>query len=125
MINIPHIDLKIWNPEQRAIEIIGQLQNNKYATLNIDSEGSDCETLGLYRILDNICRTFSVDPSAITIHTCNQLEKHDQYRLIKHPPLYIDSGQKFARENKIGEKHWNSIKHFGMLLVAVVGSVYG
>jgi hypothetical protein len=116
MINIPHIDLKIWNPEQRAIEIIQQLQLHNCAELAIDGEGSDCETLGLYKILDDICQRLGYQPSGITIHTCNQLEQHPQYQIIKHPPLYIASGQQFAAQNTLPDKQWDTLKHFGIFI---------
>jgi hypothetical protein len=36
MINIPHIDLKIWNPELRAIEIAAELQKHNRAEISIE-----------------------------------------------------------------------------------------
>lgn len=116
MINIPHIDQKIWNPEQRTIEIIHSLVKTGKASINIDSEGSDCECLGLYTLLDTICQTLGYSKSAITIHTKNQLEKHSEYKIIKTAPLYIDSGQTFARQNHIPPKDWKNIKHFGIFI---------
>jgi hypothetical protein len=116
MINIPHIDLKIWNPEYRAIEIVAQLQKQGHVEIGIDSEGSDCETLGLYKLLDTICRDLDYNPNSISIHTCNQLERHPQYNIIKHPPLYIPSGQQFAAQNTLPEKRWDTLKHFGIFV---------
>lgn len=116
MINIPHIDLKIWNPEYRAIEIVAELQQRGHAEISIDGEGSDCETLGLYKILDNICQRLGYQPGSIIIHTCNQLEQHPQYQIIKYPPLYIASGQQFAAQNVLPEKQWDTLKHFGIFI---------
>lgn len=116
MINIPHLDLKIWNSEYKTIEIVNELQTHGHAVITIDGEGSDCETLGLYRLLDNICGTFGFDPSTITIHTCNQVEQHSQYCIVKHAPLYIASGQQFANKNIIPEKNWHNLKHFGLFI---------
>lgn len=116
MINIPHIDLKIWNPELRAIEIISELQQHGRAVISIDNEGSDCETLGLYKLLDTICSSFDVSPKAISILTCNQLEQHPQYRIVKRAPLYIPSGQQFATQNTLPNKQWPTIKHFGIFI---------
>jgi hypothetical protein len=116
MINIPHIDKKIWNPEYKTIEIIQHLQTNKTVEIQIDSEGSDCNTLGLYQLLDTICETFKFDPTKITIHTCNQLEHHLYYNIVKYPPLYIPSGQKFARSHLLPDKQWNDINHFGLFV---------
>lgn len=116
MINIPHIDLKIWNPEYRAIEIIAQLQKHGHAEISIDGEGSDCETLGLYRLLDTICSDLGYNPKNISIYTCNQLEQHPQYGIFRHPPLYIASGQQFAAQNSLPDKQWDTLKHFGIFI---------
>jgi hypothetical protein len=116
MINIPHIDQKIWNPEFRTIDIIQDLQNNGSAAITIDNEGSDCNTLGLYSILNQICNSLGYDPACIEIHTCNQLEQHPQYNIIKHPPLYIRSGQQFATKHNYDDKNWNTLKHFGIFI---------
>lgn len=116
MINIPHIDLKIWDPEQRVIEIVKELKTQGTAEIEIDGEGSDCETLGLYKMLDNICSTLGYQPECIIINTCNQLEQHPRYKIIKHLPLYIHSGQEFAKSHRMPEKKWNTIKHFGLFI---------
>ena len=116
MINIPHIDLKIWSPEYRAVEIVAELQQQGHAEIRIDGEGSDCETNGLYRLLDTICGSLGHSPNSISIHTCNQLEQHPQYHIIKHPPLYIPSGQQFAVQNTLPEKRWDTLKHFGIFV---------
>jgi hypothetical protein len=116
MINIPHIDLKIWSPECRAVEIAAELKKQGHAEIRIDGEGSDCETNGLYKLLDTICSNLGYRPNSISIHTCNQLEQHPQYRIIKHPPLYIPSGQHFAAQNTLPEKRWETLKHFGIFV---------
>jgi hypothetical protein len=116
MINIPHIDLKIWQAEHKAVEIIKELQSRGSVTLAIDNEGSDCKTLGLYKLLDNICDRLGYDRKNITIHTCNQLEQHPDYCIIKSAPLYISSGQQFSSANAIPEKNWDTIKHFGIFI---------
>jgi hypothetical protein len=116
MINIPHIDLKIWNPEFKTIEIVSELQQHGNVSIGIDGEGSDCETLGLYKLLDAVCSNLGYTPGAISIHTCNQLEHHSCYKIIKHPPLYIPSGQQFASQHTLPEKRWDAIKHFGIFV---------
>lgn len=116
MINIPHIDLKIWDPEFKVIEIIHSLQTFGNATISLDGEGSDCNTLGLYKILDTICNQFGFDPKNISILTNNQLEHHPVYNIKKSAPLYIDSGQKFATKNTIPSKDLDNLKHFGVFI---------
>jgi hypothetical protein len=116
MINIPNIDLKIWNPEEKTIEIIHSLQTTGIAQISMNGEGGDCKTLGLYHLLDMICDTFQIDSNRITIHTNNQLETHPGYTIKKSEPLYIKSGQQFAREYNVPEKNWDSLKHFGIFV---------
>lgn len=116
MINIPHIDLKIWNPEFKTIEIIQSLQQTGHAEIHLDGEGSDCTTLGLYKILDTVCDNLGFAPESISIRTCNQLEHHSRYKIIKRPPLYIESGQKFANAHDFTDKNWTTIKHFGLFV---------
>jgi hypothetical protein len=106
----------MWNPEHYAIEIIQSLRLYRCVKININNEGGDCRTLGLYELLDNICNLLDYDPSSITIHTCNQLEEHPHYKIVKHPPLYIQSGQEFATQHNFDNKNWNSLKHFGIFI---------
>jgi len=116
MINIPNLDLKMLIPEYKTIEIIKELQTQGHATIEVNREGPDCESLGLYKLLDNVCDTFGFDPASITIHTCNQIEQHPNYQIVKHAPLYIPSGQQFAKQNTIPEKNWDNLKHFGLFV---------
>ena len=116
MINIPNLDLKMLTPEYKTIEIINELQQQGCAIIEVNREGPDCDTLGLYKLLDSICNTFGFDPASITIHTCNQIEQHPRYQIVKHAPLYIASGQAFAKQNSIPEKNWDHLKHFGLFI---------
>ena len=116
MINIPNLDLKMLTPEYKTIEIINELQQQGCAIIEVNREGPDCESLGLYKLLDSICGTFGFDPASITIHTCNQVEQHPRYQIVKHAPLYIASGQTFAKQNSIPEKNWDHLKHFGLFI---------
>jgi len=116
MINIPHIDGKIWNPEIILIDILYSLQTSGQAYITMDGEGSDIAALGLYDLLDTICDKWKFDPENITIVTNNQLEHHARYNIRKMPPLYVDTGQKFVQQNHLPEKQWHDIKHFGLFV---------
>ena len=74
MINIPHIDEHIWDPATCAIDIIGQLTMYGNVTINMDDEGADLTALGLYAILDKICKELNFNKKSINIITRNQLE---------------------------------------------------
>jgi hypothetical protein len=114
MINIPHIDKHIWNIEEQTIGLISELSQQGCVRITMDQEGSDLTELGLYSLLDDICKTFKFQKSSIVIETCNQLEEHPEYIIQKHPPLYISSGQKFAKNNIPTKK--NLTKHFGIFI---------
>lgn len=116
IVNVRHIDRKMWNPELQAIKIVESLAKTGTITITIDNEGSDAEQLGLYYLLDNICDSLGYDRSSITIETLNQLEQHPQYRIVKKPPLYIGSGQQFAKANSLKEKDQCTFKHFGIFI---------
>jgi hypothetical protein len=116
MINIPHIDGTIWNPEQIVIDIVAELQRIDHADIFLDNEGSDLHFLGLGKILDYICAKLNYSPEQITIHTLNQLETVESYNIVKHPPLYIDSGKTFCRQNQLPEKQFAQICHFGIFI---------
>ena len=115
-INIPNTDLKIWDPEYKVIEIVQSLQQTGHARIKMNGEGSDCAQLGLYQILDAICNKLGYTHDNFTIESWNQIEQHPKYRIVKKPPLYIPSGQQFARQNLLPEKNWNELKHFGIFI---------
>ena len=116
-VNVPNIDGKIWNIEHKILDILHVVQTQGHCVIDLNSEGPCCKSLGLYDLLDNMCDKFKIDSSVFTIHTCNQLEKHDRYRIIKHPPLYIDSVQAYMKSNQIPEVSFdNEIKHFALFV---------
>jgi hypothetical protein len=54
----------------------------------------------------------------VIIDTCNQLEQHAAYKIIKHPPLYINETKQFEHNNDFN-KNKNiqpGFKHFGMFI---------
>lgn len=116
MINIPHIDLKVWDYEYKIIEIIQSLIQTGHANITLDGEGSDAEMLGLYRVLDSMCDSLGCNPEAIVIHTHNQLESHPVYKIFRSPPLYISSGQQFAKTATLPSKELYDLKRFGIFI---------
>jgi hypothetical protein len=119
MIVLPNIDSKIWNIEDRTADIVELMTQQKAVDISLNGEGPCCETLGLYYLLDKLCEKFSYNKKNITIHTCNQLEKHSEYCIVKIPPLYIYETQKFVIDNQqlFSTKTFDTqFKKFGMFI---------
>lgn len=119
MIILPNIDSKIWNIEDRTADIIDLMVHKKPVDISLNGEGPCCETLGLYHLLDKLCEKFRYAKSDVTIVTCNQLEHHDQYLIVKMSPLYIPETQKFVTDNQkifLDKTFDNQFKKFGMFI---------
>lgn len=99
MIEIPHIDGKIWNVEQKIVDIITEYRTQDFVDITMDDEGSDISKTGLYDILDYMNQELGLDKSKVLIRTCNQVEEDHGYTLVKSPPLYIPETQKFVNDN--------------------------
>lgn len=103
VINIPNIDGKIWNIESKIIELTKELITNGCVSINLNGEGPDAEELGLYHILNLITEKHNILKNAVTIYTCNQLESHSHYKIVKNSPLYILETQQFYYKNKLSD----------------------
>jgi hypothetical protein len=100
MITIPNADRKIWDIEQRTAEIAIEMASNNPIVIQLNAEGPCAETLGLYTLLDDLCKKFNFDKRQISIETCNQVEFHDEYQIKKIPPLYIHQTQQMLGRNQ-------------------------
>lgn len=117
MIRIPNIDGKIWQLEQYAIDIVDCVITHQPLHIDLNSEGPDAAKLGLYSLLNNICDRYNYPKEHVTITTCNQLEAHPEYRILKRAPLYIKSAQQFATQNQFPPKTFaQDFKHFGLFV---------
>jgi len=114
MVTIPNIDGKMWDLELKVAEIIKEYQLTSQVLINLNNEGPDANELGLYNLLDYLSNQFNFVKNNITIITNNVLEKHHEYKIIKRPPLYVDSGQKFAK--KLGKQKKHIQKHFAIFI---------
>jgi hypothetical protein len=79
----------IWQPEIVAIKIIKEYQTLGCATISLNSEGPCCDSVELYKLLDEICVEFKFDKSKITIITHNQEELHPAYSIQIEPQQWI------------------------------------
>ena len=117
MIKIPNIDGKIWQSEQHAIDIVDCVIAHQPLHIDLNGEGPDAAKLGLYSLLDNICARYNYPKQHVTITTCNQLEAHPEYRILKRAPLYIKSAQQFATQHRFRPKTFaQDFKHFGLFV---------
>jgi len=117
MIVLPNIDGKIWNLEQKVLDIVDCVINQRPLHINLNSEGPDAGELGLYSLLDVICDQYNYPKQNVTITTCNQLESHAEYCVKRNPPLYINTAQQFALGHKFPTKTFDKdFKHFGLFI---------
>jgi len=100
MVVLPNIDGLIWDVEYRLADMLAEYNQRQQIDISLNQEGPCAETLGLYRLLDYATDRFGIDKTCITIHTCNQLEQHDQYKIKKYIPLYIPETNEFYRKNQ-------------------------
>ena len=116
---IENTDSKIWNIEQRTAEIATKMASNKPISIQLNSEGPCAETLGLYKLLDDLCEKFNFDKRQISIETCNQIEYHDEYQIKKSAPLYIHQTQQMLGrdQSKFQTKTFDAnFKTFGLFV---------
>lgn len=117
IVTVENIDGVIWNAEQKIAEIIYKYQRFGYVTIFLCNEGPDGNTLGLYKLLNDVCEQYAFDKKNITIQTGNLLEAHSDYTVQIASP---DD----ATEYKHGQEISNSItlepkqitKHFGIFI---------
>jgi hypothetical protein len=117
MITLPNIDGKIWDLEQKVIDITDCVINQRPLHISLNNEGPDAGELGLYSLLDVICNRYNYCKQNVTIITSNQLEYHPEYYIKKTPPLYIDTAQEFTLQHQFPAKTFNNdFKHFGLFI---------
>jgi hypothetical protein len=117
MINLPNIDGLIWDLEYRVVDILKELEQNGCVDITINQEGPCAESIGLYRLLDYVSTTYNIDKTKICIHTCNQLEQHSKYNIVKNTPRFHIAACQFYQNNKQYFKTKtfdNNFKTFGM-----------
>jgi hypothetical protein len=59
MIVLPNIDGKIWNLEQKVLDIVDCVINQRPLDINLNGEGPDANELGLYSLLNVICDRYN------------------------------------------------------------------
>jgi hypothetical protein len=114
-IKIPSNDGRICDQEQVIIDIIHAIHTkNAKIRLTTNGEGPCIASLGLYRLLDNICKRFEYPKNQIYIETKNQLEQHSEYNITINTPMsYLEETRSRTKHHDCIKKFNNNFKHFG------------
>lgn len=110
-------DATIWNKDQLIEHLMYSITNNS-EEIHLDSlaEGPCAQSLGLYSILDNFCKTYKYPKKNISYTTCNLKEKHNEYCITVQPQMqYIDECRKLlsnVNTTKKFNKNFKTIGHF-------------
>lgn len=115
MINIHNNDSHIIDRDKIILALSVMMALKNPVRINLNNEGPCAESLGLYKLLDDLVDRFDYNKKNITINTCNLLEKHHEYNINIIPQMaYLESAKSFANLNKLRIKEFNSqFKHFG------------
>jgi len=107
-------DNRIWNPMEKAAELLFELQNNDAVTVHLNSESPAIEETELPKFFNFIARQ-GVDLSKITIITGNPLETYNQVNVTFDPAAMFELPlfQKIAEQIP---KTKNIKYHFGNLV---------
>lgn len=116
IVTLPNIDGKIWNVEQKIIDIINAYNLTGHVTISLNGEGPCAQSLGLYDLLDKLCDSCNYTKSNITIITNNVIEPQYDYQIKKRGPLYLDSIKEFIQTYQFPKKSFNNTKHFGIFV---------
>lgn len=91
MINVLTSHNHIWSPEQVAIDIVQEYQQKGHVMINLNQEGPCADAIGLYKLLDYLCKKMNIKKSNITIVTVNFEETHTEYVILKKSQHWINS----------------------------------
>lgn len=110
-------DHKIWNLEEKILDLVKSMINNESIMIDLNNEGPCIHSLGLYSLLDSLCESFNYDSDRITIITINPLEKNSKYNIICKSNHFVSQAQKLMCDAETSIKKFDSnFKHFGMFI---------
>jgi hypothetical protein len=113
MINIWTSHNEIFNVDRVVVDIIAEYQTTGQVNINMNREGPSCEAIGLYRILDNICKKFKFDKSKFLITTWNAEELHPTYKIRLIEQRWIAYAKKssanFNKEGFVNKKNFKNL----------------
>lgn len=106
MINVKTSHNHIWQLESVAIDVIKEYQKTGSVTISMNQEGPCCDSVGLYKLLDEICNKFNINKSKITILTCNREELHPEYVIQIYPQHWIQQTYKTSMYHGFTKNHF-------------------
>lgn len=89
------------------------IANDQDVYLDMMYEGCCIESLGLYKILDDICNTTGYPPERISIEVLNLKETHSRYKIIRKPAMRWYNMVRNKTSKFIKQLPDNHVKHFG------------
>lgn len=93
MIHVQTLDRKIWRKDLLAVHLYDCHLKDVDVEIDLSPEGCCAQSLGLYQILDEFCRTTGYTKNRITIKTANMIERHDEYNIIKQSSNWYEIGE--------------------------------
>ncbi len=112
-------DNKLFDIENKIVEIVSAMINNRDLIIDLNFEGPCCRTIGLYSILDTLTSTLNYPKNKITIVTANDLEHHSDYKIAHSRINGFLKQVKFTIKNQhtVENKNFNDdMKHFGIFI---------
>lgn len=111
MIEFANSDSTIWHRDQLIIELATAMsQNLPRIDISTKGEGPCATSLGLYKLLDQMCDQFHYNRKQVYIKTCNLAEAHPDYNIIVDPNVYyLNSAQRYSTADPAKQ----ITKHFG------------
>ena len=104
----------IWNENQAIIDLVYSMSISEEITIDLNAEGVCCDSVGIYNLLEQCSNKFDYDLSRISIHTSNQLERHDEANIIYQFPIHLVKNVVDEYHNIAIKKNLN--KHFGVFV---------
>jgi len=115
MIKILTIDGKIWDKDQAAIDIMSAMFRRELPIkISLNGEGPCANHVGLYDLLDRICKAQNWPKQDIEIETANFLEQHEEYQIRRvHQQYELSAIKLLFKTEPPTAKQFGSMRHFG------------
>lgn len=89
MVNVITSHHKIWNLDQVIISMVSEYLSTGCLEVDLYNEGPCADSVGLYKILDQLCSSLNIPKSKIVIHTWNFEETHPEYKIMYKEQYWI------------------------------------